>query len=324
MHLIIDTDTAGDDVISLLLALHTPWVTVEGITINAGNVAFDQQVANALKTVDMANKAGQVPVYPGARTPLVRTWVSAAHVHGDDGMGNSWFPPVDQKPAEQHAVPFLLEASHRWAGELVIVAQAPLTNLALAAHQDPGFASRVKSLFVMGGSVSGVGNIEPLSEYNFYVDPEAASMVFEAGFPLTMVGWDVCLQAGILTDADFARIEAMNTPLSQFFLQTQRKARQFNETQGIHGTSHPDSLTMAMALDPNIFIDGEEDFVAIETTGLHTRGTSVVDRLGVLNRAPNARVCLQANGDRFKAVLMRMLETGDPGIASPTWGEQPS
>ncbi len=314
MHLVVDTDTAGDDVISLLIALHTPWIECHGITINVGNVGFDYQVENALKTVEVSGQAGKVPVYPGARQPLIRPWVSADYVHGKDGMGESYFAPVGQRPEKQHAVEFLLEASRRWAGDLVVVAQAPLTNLALAVRQDPAFAQRVKKLWVMGGSANGLGNVEPLSEYNFYVDPEAAAIVFEAGFNLYMVGWDLTLEASILDQADLRRVEEMDTPLSRFFLLTQKKVIEFNETQGILGTTHPDSLTMAMALDESVWRDGGDYYVGIETQGTLTRGTAVVDHLNVWHKTPNAHVCLQADAVKFKKMLMHLLETGSTGI----------
>lgn len=310
MHLVVDTDTAGDDVVSLLLALTTPWVTLHGITINVGNVAFDYQVENALKTVEVAGCAGQVPVFPGARYPLLREWESADYVHGKDGMGEAYFPPVTQRPESKHAVQYLLEASHAWAGDLVIVAQAPLTNLALAVREDPTFPSRVDKLWVMGGSSNGMGNVGPLSEYNFYVDPEAAAIVFGAGFNLYMVGWDIALEASVLDPSDLARIKAMDTELSRFFVQTQKSVVAFNQTQGIRGTTHPDSLTMAMALDSQIWQEGKDCYVGIETRGELTRGTSVVDHLNVLKRAPNAHVCLRADAERFKQHLFTMLKTG--------------
>lgn len=316
MHLVVDTDTAGDDVISLLLALHTPGVEVHGITINVGNVDFDHQVENALKTVEVSRRAGQVPVYPGARLPLMRPWVSADYVHGSDGMGESQFAPVAQRPENRHAVEYLIEASHRWDGELVLVAQAPLTNVALAVRQDPEFASRVGQLWIMGGSANGLGNVDPLSEYNFYVDPEAAAIVFDAGFNLYMVGWDITLADSVLGMEDLARIEKMNTSLSRFFMQTQRQVIQFNQTQGIMGTTHPDAITMAMALDRAIWLDGADYYVGIETTGTLTRGTSVVDRIGAWNKKPNAHVCLKADRNRFREVLLAMLETGDTGMRS--------
>lgn len=315
MHLIVDTDTAGDDAIALLVALRTAWIDLHGITINVGNVRFDQQVENALKTVEIAGRADEVPVYPGASVPLLRRWVSAEHVHGADGMGEAYFPPVRQRPETTHAVQFLLEASHRWNGSLVIVAQAPLTNLALAVRQDPTFPSRVAKLWVMGGSSNSVGNIEPLSEYNFYVDPEAAAMVFSAGFNLYMVGWDLALNASILGPRDLDRIRLMNTPWSRFFLQTQQKTLEFNQRAGgIDGTSHPDSLTVAMALDNALWLEGQDYFVAIETQGQFTRGTSVVDRLNVWKKSANAHVCLKADAHRFKHMLLTLLETGMTGI----------
>ncbi|MCY0879629.1 MAG: nucleoside hydrolase [Firmicutes bacterium] len=317
MHVVIDTDTAGDDVVALLLALKTPWVTVEGVTINCGNVAFDFQVENALKTIDVAGRAGAVPVYPGARAPLLRDWVSADYVHGKDGMGEAFFPPVSQRPERENAVPFLLRTARQYSGDLVVVAQAPLTNLALAVRQDPAFASHVKELWVMGGSLSGLGNVAPLSEYNFYVDPEAAAIVFGAGFNLYMVGWDVALEAAVLTEEELQRIEAMNTPLSQFFLATQAKVLEFNRTQSIAGTTHPDALTMALALDRRLLRESRDYFVAIETRGEFTRGTSVVDRLGVWRQKPNSHVVTQVDRDRFHALLLRLLEEGATRLPEP-------
>lgn len=314
MRLIVDTDTAGDDVVSLLMAMHTPGVELLGITINVGNVGFDYQVENALKTVEVAGKAGQVPVFKGAREPLLRPWVSADYVHGQDGMGNAGFAPVSQRPDDKHAVQFLLEASRRYTGDVVIVAQAPLTNLALAVRQDPDFSTRVKELWVMGGSVTGLGNVDPLSEYNFYVDPEAADIVFKAGFNLFMVGWDITLAHGVLSTDDLARIKAMDTLLSRFFLAIHQTAIAFNQTQSIEGTTHPDSLTMALALDRRLWLSVTAYYVGIETQGALTRGTSVVDRLGVWHKRPNAQVCLTADGPAFRDMLLRLLQTGNTGI----------
>lgn len=311
MHLIIDTDTAGDDVVALMMALASPDIELAGITINAGNVSFNQQVENALKTVEVMGRSGDIKVYPGATTPLLRPWVGAEYVHGSDGMGEAHFPAVRQRPERQHAVEFLIESSRRWTGELVIVAQAPLTNLALAVRQDPGLASRVAALWVMGGTNNAPGNIGPLSEYNFYVDPEAAAIVFGAGFHLFMVGWDIALQASVLTRNDLLTIESMNTVYSQFFLQTQKSVIEFNQRVAhIEGTTHPDSLTVAMALHKDVWMAGAPYYVGIETQGLLTRGVSVVDQLGVWKKPPNAQVCLRANGALFKTMLFDLLRSG--------------
>jgi len=181
--LIVDTDTAGDDVFSLLIALRHPNATLEAITVCCGNVAFEQEVENALYTVEMAGRAGEVPVYAGCPQPLIAGWVGAEYVHGQDGMGDSFFPRAAQRPEPGHAVDELVRRVNESPGELTILAQAPLTNLAAAVVRDPSIAQKVARLYVMGG---GDGNITPAAEYNFFVDPEAARIVLNAGFPLTL------------------------------------------------------------------------------------------------------------------------------------------
>ena len=140
MNLWIDTDTAGDDVFSLLLALRTPGVDLVGISINVGNVAFEQEVENALYTVEVAGRSGEVPVYRGCDTPMIEPWVSATYVHGEDGMGDSYFPRAKQRPASEHAVDALIQCLSQAPGEVTVVAQAPLTNLAVAYLRKPFLA----------------------------------------------------------------------------------------------------------------------------------------------------------------------------------------
>ncbi len=315
MRVVIDTDTAGDDVVALMLALLTPGVEVLGITINCGNVDFDQQVENALKTLEATGRLGAVPVYQGTRRPLMRPWVDASYVHGRDGMGDSFLPAAAGRPAPGHAVDFLLEISRQYAGELVVIAQAPLTNLALAASLDPTFPDRVRTLVIMGGSNNAVGNVLPLSEYNFFVDPEAARIVFQAGFNIRLVTWDVCLQDGVLGREDLAAIDRLDTPWSRFFMTTQRKVWEFNRTRaGIDGTTHPDALTVAVAIDEMLWQEGFFAWVDIETAGERTRGTSLVDTVGAFGHRPNAAICTRADGPGFKAALFSMLATGTTGL----------
>jgi inosine-uridine nucleoside N-ribohydrolase len=184
--LIVDTDIAGDDVFSLLIALLHPKGQLQAITVCCGNVRFEQEVENALYTIERAGRSGEVPVYPGCREPLIAEWVGAEYVHGNDGMGDSDFPRAAQRPEPEHAVDELVRRINESPGALTILAQAPLTNLATAVTRDPTIAEKVAHLYVMGG---GVGNITPAAEYNFFVDPEAAKIVVNAGFPLTLFTW---------------------------------------------------------------------------------------------------------------------------------------
>jgi purine nucleosidase len=241
--LIVDTDTAGDDVFSLLIALRDPRAGLEAITVCCGNVAFEQEVENALYTVEMAGRAGDVPVYGGCAEPLIAEWVGAEYVHGQDGMGDSSFPRAIQRPEPHHAVDELVRRIDESPGELTILAQAPLTNLAAAVTRDPSIAGKVARLYVMGG---GEGNITPAAEYNFFVDPEAAKIVLNAGFPLTLFTWSLTRTHGVFDDAKLARIEALGTPLAEFFGQVNRKAREFDDqVNHLGGSTHPDSMACA-------------------------------------------------------------------------------
>jgi purine nucleosidase len=308
MQLIIDTDTAGDDCVSLLIALRSPGVTVEAITINCGNVAFEQQVENALYTVQVAGKGGQVPVYAGCDHPLLHPHQTVEYIHGSDGMGDSFFPRAAQRAEREHAVEALERLINAHPGELTIIAQAPLTNLALVVRRDPSITTKVRHLWVMGGTNNALGNVTPAAEYNIWVDPEAARIVFGAGFPLTMVGWEICTRHAVLDAEATAAVEALGTPLARFFMDINRTVRRFTmEQQGLAGTTHPDAIVAAMAIDPTIMTRSGTYHVDVETRGELTRGATVVDLLGTLGRPANARVCLEADGARFRQMLLRTL-----------------
>jgi len=303
--LIVDTDTAGDDVFSLLLALLDPRAHLEAITICCGNVRFDQEVENALYTVEQAGRSGEVPVYAGCRKPLLAEWVGAEYVHGLDGMGDSGFPRAKQRPEPEHAVDEIVRRVNESPGELTILAQAPLTNLATAVTRDPSIAGKVAHLYVMGG---GVGNITPAAEYNFYVDPEAAKIVLAAGFPLTLFTWTLTRSHGVFGDDRLARIEALNAPLSRFFGQVNRKAREFDaKVVGLGGSTHPDSMTCAAILDPSLILASEDAVVDVERSGDLTRGWNLIDTLGRTGREPNARVVTDFDTERFFELMLSVL-----------------
>jgi purine nucleosidase len=299
--LIIDTDTAGDDVFSLLIALRHPRAQLEAVTVCCGNVRFEQEVENALYTIEMAGRSGEVPVYPGCRDPLVAEWVGAEYVHGNDGMGDSAFPRARQRPEAEHAVDELVRRINESPGELTLLAQAPLTNLATAVTRDPSIAGKVRGLYMMGG---GAGNITPASEYNFFVDPEAAKIVVNAGFPLTLFTWALTRTHGVFDDEKLARIHALGTPLARFFGQVNQKAREFDDkVNHLGGSTHPDSMTCAAILEPSLIRASEEAFVDVETRGELTRGWSLIDTLNRTGREPNARVVTDYDTEGFFELL---------------------
>lgn len=321
---LIDTDTAGDDVTSLLIGLRWPGVHVEAVTVCAGNVELDMCVRNALYTVEVAGRT-EIPVHVGAERPLERDLVTAHYVHGSDGMGESNFPPPTKPPDPTPASAAIVAAAAAHPGELEIVAQAPLTNIALALREDPDLPSKVKRLWVMGGANNFVGNITPAAEFNFYVDPEAAKVVVGAGFELTLVPWDVCVHDGVLSTEELAPVRELDTELSRFYLDVNRAVARFmKEEHGIDGISHPDAIMMAMAIDHGVIADSERCFVDVETGSDLTRGYSLVDKLKVVDRAvdngvlvrqlmdvasgePNADVVLRADKRHFTEMLLSVL-----------------
>lgn len=307
MRLIIDTDTAGDDTYSLLLAMRTPGSTLEAVTICVGNVPFDQQVENALATIEVAGFSGKVPVYLGARRPMVKPW-EASTMHGNDGMSGANLPIARQRPETMHAVDAIIERVMAEPGEIDILAQAPLTNIALAVMKEPRIAKAVRHLWIMGGTDNAVGNITPCAEYNFFIDPEAARIVFDAGFDITLSTWTLTMRSGLLEGDQLDEIFAMQTPLSEFYRKVSAVPRETAEARyGRPVSTHPDSLTCACALDPDLIESSREAVVRIETSGEITRGFSAIHPPKLGTRWPefkvNARVIEQASTDGFLQMM---------------------
>lgn len=318
MRLIIDTDTAGDDVFSLMLALTRPGVIVEAITIAHGNVGFVQHAENALTTLEVCGKAGEVPIYLGAQTPFSRAPLDAAYVFGADGMSDSAFPLTVQRPSEGHAVDEIVRRVMAEPGQITLIAQAPLTNIALAYLREPRIAQAVKHLWIMGGTDNGVGNVTSAAEYNFYVDPEAAKIVINAGFKLSIVTWTETLRDGLLDLDQLGQLEALGSPRARFFTDVNRASLAFaQETEGLNGSLHPDALTCALALDEDLILESEQAVVDVEILGELTRGyLSVSHNIlpdieladpSLKRRTPNARVIKKIDQAGFFAAMRQAL-----------------
>jgi purine nucleosidase len=305
--LIIDTDTAQDDCVALLVGLLDPLADLRAITMVAGNVGFERQVLNAQMTLSVAGRLGEVPVYLGCRRPLVREWVSAEYVHGD-GAGGLTMDFDGLAPQPEHGVDALIAHAAAAPGEITVVCIGPLTNIAMAAIKDPEFVRNVKALYIMGGSNNARGNITAAAEYNFYVDPEAAKTVFEAGFAsITVVPWaPLVLRDGVFSRQTLAEIDAIGTPLARFFTRIVETTLAFNEGVGIDGSTHPDSLTAAVLVRPELVTASADYAVAVETGSELTRGYAAMS-WGVHGLSSNATVVEAVDSSAFADYLVALL-----------------
>jgi purine nucleosidase len=306
---ILDTDTAQDDCIALLAGLIDPEADLRAITMVAGNVGFDRQVHNAHLTLSVAGHLGEVPIHLGCRRPMVVPWVSAENVHGD-GSGGLDTDFEGCTTEDEHAVDTLIRLTAEAPGELSIVAIGPLTNIAMAAVKDPAFVRNVKELVIMGGSNNGRGNITAAAEFNFYVDPHAARTVFEAGFErITVVPWaPLTLNDAVFGRPQLAEIDRIGTPLSQFFLRVCSETLAFDESVGIPGTTHPDSLSVALLLHPDLVLEASDYHVAVETDSDLTRGYSAMS-WGVHGLPANARVIERVDAAAFYRYITGVVST---------------
>ena len=319
--MIIDTDTASDDAVALIMALKANDVFVEAITIVSGNVDVQQGSINARYTVELCGK--ETPVFEGAEKPLVRERYDARWFHGQDGLGDVGYPPPHRPAGAVHAVEVLIDTIRANPG-ILLVTLGPLTNIALAVSQAPDIVSNVSRCIVMGGAACTVGNITPAAEYNIWCDPEAASIVFQSGLPVEMVGWELCRGAANLSVEEMRYLkEVINTPISHFVIDCNAHALRTNQDWlGDTGIGLPDPVAMAIALDPQICIHKSKHLVAIECDGTYTRGMTVVDELHVAGHrtgnvamwgpqhnlgAPNISVCWEIDILRWKALLVKSV-----------------
>lgn len=305
-HFLIDTDTASDDAVALVMALQNIDVTVEAITVVAGNTFLHQAVQNALYTVELCGK--NTPVYVGISKPILRDLSTAQFVHGEDGMGDVGLDLQGRQPAEGHAVDVIIDTINRFPNEIELVTIGPLTNIAVALLKAPEIAKKVKSCVIMGGVGKGAGNITPVSEYNIWADPEAAFIVFHSGLPIKMVGWDVTLNHATFNMDDAEKIKSFNTPLSDFVVDIQKTVIEFTEkTRGEKAFHLPDPIAMAVALDESVVTESQKVYLDIALNHDATRGQTMIDYPNVFGKSPNVEVVLAASREKFLEILYNAI-----------------
>lgn len=304
---IIDTDTASDDAVALVMALQHPDIDVLAITTVAGNVPLAQGTQNALYTVELCGK--NTPVYVGCAKPMLRTLSTAENVHGNDGMGDIGLPLSGRVPAEGHGVDKLREVINENAGDITLVTLGPLTNVALALLREPELAQKVSQCYVMGGIGSGHGNITPTAEFNVWVDPEAAKIVFESGMPITMVGWDISWKYATFGQAESDTIRNIGTPLAEFVVDIQATLNEYAKAESqLAGFDLPDPITVAIAIDPSI-AEFKKYRVDVTTDDGLARGITVIDMLGVTHQPAQVDVATHADREKFITMLHQSVST---------------
>ena len=292
MRMLIDTDVGSDDAVALIMAFRSPKANVVAVTTVAGNVNVAQATTNALVVAELCGSAA--PVYVGEAKPLRRVHADATFFHGKDGLGDQGYPAPKRKPEAGHAVDAIIETARANPG-LVLVTLGPLTNVALAVEKAPDVIGKISRCVVMGGAACTFGNVTPAAEYNIWVDPDAARIVFLSGLPVEMVGWEFCIGEFALGPAEVARVRAIGTPFAKFAVDCNATAmKAFERQTGEVGLSLPDGVAMAVALEPTIVTSAAKHYVEIETESELTRGMTVVDKLGVATDPRNPEAWKEA------------------------------
>ncbi|MEL7256526.1 MAG: nucleoside hydrolase [Pseudomonadota bacterium] len=305
--IIIDTDPGQDDAVAILLALASPdEVELLGITCVAGNVPLDLTTRNARIVCELADRR-EVKVFAGCDRPMGRKLVTAENVHGKTGLDGPTLPEPQMALQDMHAVDFIVETLRTEpAGSVTLVPIGPLTNIATAFKTAPDIIEKVQEIVLMGGAYFEVGNVTPAAEFNIYVDPQAAEVVFGSGVPLTVMPLDVTHQV-LVTQERNAAIRALGTPVAEAVAQmTEFFERYDREKYGSEGAPLHDPCTIAYLIRPDLF-SGRHVNVEIETTSELTLGMTVADWWGVTDRAPNAQFMGSVDADGFFSLLTERL-----------------
>ena len=304
--IVIDTDPGQDDAVALLLALASPELEVRGVTTVAGNVPLALTARNARIVCELAGRP-DVAVYAGADRPLVRPLVTAEYVHGRTGLDGADLPEPTMELQEGHAADFLVRAlMEAVPGTLTLCPLGPLTNVALAMQRAPEIVPRIREIVLMGGGCFEGGNATPAAEFNIYVDPQAAAVVFDSGVPLTMLPLDVTHQA-LIKRRHLERLRALGTRVGEAVAGWLEFFERYDvEKYGMEGGPLHDPCVIAYLLHPEFF-GGRPCNVRIETASELTMGMTVVDWWGVTGLAPNCTVVRRLDSEAFFDLLIERI-----------------
>jgi inosine-uridine nucleoside N-ribohydrolase len=317
---VIDTDPGTDDAMAIELALNSPEFKVEALTVVPGNVDGKQGLENALKIVSLAGRC-DVIVAGGAQHPLNQKLITAQYWHGKNGIADIELPPSKCKADPRFGPDLIIEMIHKYPHEITLIPIGPLTNIALAVSKDPAIAGLVKDIVIMGGSITG-GNVNGAAEANIYNDPEAAQIVFNAGWMITMVGSDVS-ERTLITRKHVGQLQSSHGPQNDFVSKIAEFYLTRSEQNGYSGAAMYDPLAVGIALDPTLGTL-KEMRVDVETKGEFTRGETVANRMGLYENnilhgdhyeiegtipvKPNARVCVAADAERFLQLFISRVK----------------
>ena len=301
-HILIDTDTGSDDAVALVMALNNSKISIEAITVVAGNIPVEQGLQNALYTVELCNK--KIPVYLGEGKPLKRALRTSEFFHGQDGLGDIGLDLKGRKATEGNAIDIIIEKVYQLGNSLEIVALGPLTNLAIAIKRNPRIISKIKNCFIMGGTAFGPGNITPFSEFNFWVDPEAADIVLQSGMKITMIDWDATKKYAWFDSKTIKSINNINTPLSKFSMDIQNNPKKYKKKKyGNETIELADPLAMAIALDPSIVMESKKYNVKINLSNEEHRGENILNE----KDEKNTTIILKASRKKFLDIFKKSL-----------------
>lgn len=312
--IILDCDPGHDDAIALILALASPELELKAVTTSAGNQTPDKTLRNALRILTLLQRS-DIPVAGGAVKPLMRELIIADNVHGESGLDGPELPEPSFAPQTCNAVELIAQTLRASQQPITVVATGPLTNIALLLTSHPELHAKISRIVIMGGAAM-LGNWTPAAEFNIYVDPEAAEIVFQSGLPIVMAGLDVTHRAQIMSE-DIERFRQLGNPVAgvvadllDFFMEYHKQ-----EKWGFQGAPLHDPCTIAWLIKPEIFTCVAR-WVGVETQGKYTQGMTVVDYYSLTANQPNTTVMMDVDRQAFVDLLVERIGAAYANLAS--------